>query len=385
MSFLREPGDLARTPLAAILLEAWNLRVSGELTIHQAGGDSRLFFRDGMPVGAQTFAGFHPLGQILLGRGLIDIETLGRSLAEMARTRRRQGDVLVEMGAVSQEVVDRALEDQQAGYVSLIAGLSDGGLPVRSRRAGAGLGRTRAGDADAGGGRRAGHAAGRAPLRGGAGARRRARRARRTSTATSRSSSPGPVRRRRSCAASRPPPPPRRSWRPPGFPWRRPGRCSRRSSCSGWPSPPATCSIRRALGRGAAPLRGPGRNGRRCPRPGAPLRCSRRPCWRRAAAPPPARTRRAGATPRNRGPGGSACSPGPCRTWASDRSPRAPRRPAPGPVARGGVPGRGAGPVAPVPARTARSGGRSRPRSRWRARPTSSRAWGCRAARRRRT
>ena len=126
MSFLREPGDLARTPLAAILLEAWNLRATGELTVHQAGGDSRLFFRDGMPVGAQTFAGFHPLGQILLGRGLIDIDTLGRSLGEMARSKRRQGDVLVEMGAVSQEIVDRALEDQQAGYLSLIAGLSDG-------------------------------------------------------------------------------------------------------------------------------------------------------------------------------------------------------------------------------------------------------------------
>ena len=126
MSFLREPGDLSRTPLAAILLEAWNLRLGGELTVSQAGGDSRLFFRDGVPVGAQTFAGFHPLGQILLGEGAIDIETLGRSLSEMARTGRRQGEVLVEMGAVRQEVVDRALESQQAAYVSLIAGLGDG-------------------------------------------------------------------------------------------------------------------------------------------------------------------------------------------------------------------------------------------------------------------
>jgi curved DNA-binding protein CbpA len=126
MSFLREPGDLAQTPLAAILLEAWNLRLAGELTVHQAGGDSRLFFRDGVPVGAQTFAGFHPLGQVLLGQGAIDIETLGRSLAEMARTGRRQGEVLVEMGAVRQEAVDRALEAQQAGYVSLIAGLVEG-------------------------------------------------------------------------------------------------------------------------------------------------------------------------------------------------------------------------------------------------------------------
>ena len=126
MSFLREPGDLAQTPLAAILLEAWNLRLAGELTVHQASGESRLFFRDGVPVGAQTFAGFHPLGQILLGQGAIDIETLGRSLSEMARTGRRQGEVLVEMGAVRQEAVDRALEAQQAGYVLLIAGLGDG-------------------------------------------------------------------------------------------------------------------------------------------------------------------------------------------------------------------------------------------------------------------
>jgi curved DNA-binding protein CbpA len=131
MSFLREPGDLSRTPLAAILLEAWNLRASGELTVHQPGGDSRLFFRDGMAVGAQTFAGFHPLGQILLGRGLIDIDTLGRSLADVAQTKRKQGDLLVEMGAVPREVVDSALEDQQAGYLSLIAGLAEGGYEFR--------------------------------------------------------------------------------------------------------------------------------------------------------------------------------------------------------------------------------------------------------------
>ena len=37
MSFLREPGDLSRTPLAAILLEAWNLRATGELTVQPAG------------------------------------------------------------------------------------------------------------------------------------------------------------------------------------------------------------------------------------------------------------------------------------------------------------------------------------------------------------
>ena len=126
MSFLREPGDLARTPLAASLLEAWNLRATGQLIVRQAGGDSRLWFRGGMAVGVQSFSGFQPLGQLLLGRGLIDIDALGRSLAEVAASGRKQGEVLVSMGAVSQEVVDRALEDQQAGYLSLIAKLPEG-------------------------------------------------------------------------------------------------------------------------------------------------------------------------------------------------------------------------------------------------------------------
>ena len=126
MSFLREPGDLARTPLAALLLEAWTLRATGALSVRHAGGDSRVYFREGLPVAVQTYAGFQPLGQFLLRRGNIDVEALGRSLAEMARSRRPQGELLVEMGAVSQEVVDRALEEQQAGYLALVAGLADG-------------------------------------------------------------------------------------------------------------------------------------------------------------------------------------------------------------------------------------------------------------------
>jgi tetratricopeptide (TPR) repeat protein len=126
VSFLNEPGNLAETPLAAVLIEALNLRASGVLEVGHGGGTSRLWFRDGHPVGAQVFAGFKPLGMMLLQAGLIDIEALSRSLALLAESRRPQGAILVEMGAVSAEEVGRMLEQQQAGYFALIAALDEG-------------------------------------------------------------------------------------------------------------------------------------------------------------------------------------------------------------------------------------------------------------------
>src|SRR6266542_265590 len=126
MSTLTEPGNLAETPLAAVLLEALNLRASGVLEVAHGGGTSRLWFRDGRPVGAQVFAGFKPLGMMLLQEGLIDIDALSRSLAAMAEQRRPQGEILIEMGAVSAADVARALAEQQAGYFGLIAALDAG-------------------------------------------------------------------------------------------------------------------------------------------------------------------------------------------------------------------------------------------------------------------
>jgi hypothetical protein len=125
MSLLAGPGNLAETPLAAILLEALNLRASGVLEVGHGGGTSRLWFRDGRPVGAQVFAGFRPLGAMLLQAGIIDVDVLSRSLVRMAETRRPQGEILVEMGAVSAEVVGRTLAEQQAGYFALVAALDE--------------------------------------------------------------------------------------------------------------------------------------------------------------------------------------------------------------------------------------------------------------------
>src|SRR5574342_32841 len=126
MSVLREPGDLARTPLAALLLATLNEKATGVLTVEHPRGTARLYLRTGMPVGAQVFMGFKPLGQHLLQRGRTDIEALNESLSRMAQGEGPQGRILVEMGAIDQATLESTLAEQQAGYVRLIAGLDAG-------------------------------------------------------------------------------------------------------------------------------------------------------------------------------------------------------------------------------------------------------------------
>jgi tetratricopeptide (TPR) repeat protein len=126
MGLLDLPGDLSRTPLAALLLELLNVRADGVLEVAHGGGTSRLWFRAGQPVGAQVATGFRPLGLQLLQAGKIDVDALSRSLSELATTRRPQGELLVEMGAVSRQDVEQALSEQQTGYVTAIATLGEG-------------------------------------------------------------------------------------------------------------------------------------------------------------------------------------------------------------------------------------------------------------------
>src|SRR5512138_1108072 len=133
MPLLHEPGELARTPVAALLVEALNLGATGVLAVKHGGAESRVFLKDGVPVGAQTFAAFNPLGQVLLAARRIDMDTLAKSLAEMARTGRPQGEVLVDMGAVTRADVDHALSEQQAGYLALVAGVDAGTYAFEER------------------------------------------------------------------------------------------------------------------------------------------------------------------------------------------------------------------------------------------------------------
>jgi len=118
-------GELSASPIAAILIEALRLRVTGELHIEAKGGISRLYFRNGQPCGAEIFFGFKPLGQFLLELGWIDIRALERSLVAVADGR-KQGEALVALGFLTEEQLQTGLTLHHLGHVHSLGALTSG-------------------------------------------------------------------------------------------------------------------------------------------------------------------------------------------------------------------------------------------------------------------
>ncbi len=105
-------GSLSPATLVRVLGRFYRERATGVLVVEHDGGLSRAFFRNGFPAGANVFANFKPLGRFLLDIGWIDFETLNRSLEEVAKTKRPQGEVLVELGALTREKLALGLRRQ---------------------------------------------------------------------------------------------------------------------------------------------------------------------------------------------------------------------------------------------------------------------------------
>lgn len=118
-------GDLAVSPLAAVLLEALRSRATGVLEIEARGGTSQLYLRAGHPAGTQVFFGFRSLGHFLLDLGWIDIVGLDRSLAAVARGQ-KQGRALVELGLLSEERLHLGLVLHQQAQLRTLAALDEG-------------------------------------------------------------------------------------------------------------------------------------------------------------------------------------------------------------------------------------------------------------------
>lgn len=125
-------GELSASPLAAILIEALRIRVSGELRIEAKGGISRLYFRNGQPCGAEIFFGFKPLGQFLLELGWIDIRALERSLVAVADGR-KQGETLVALGFLSEEQLKAGLALHHLGHLRALGALTEGSYKFTSK------------------------------------------------------------------------------------------------------------------------------------------------------------------------------------------------------------------------------------------------------------
>ncbi|MDF1564192.1 MAG: DnaJ domain-containing protein [Deltaproteobacteria bacterium] len=101
-------------------------RASGILTVRQGEATSRAFFRGGVLAGAMVYGRFKPLGISLLEAGIIDIEALNASLTIMAANKVPQGQVMVELGAITEEQLEAGLHGQQLGNAAAFVRLGAG-------------------------------------------------------------------------------------------------------------------------------------------------------------------------------------------------------------------------------------------------------------------
>ena len=105
-------GTLKRTPLARVLQRLYATRASGSLLLLRDNTKKIVLFSDGYPFSVRSNLLGECLGQILLEKKLITGETLSASVARMQKEKRQQGQILIEMGALSPYNLQRALVDQ---------------------------------------------------------------------------------------------------------------------------------------------------------------------------------------------------------------------------------------------------------------------------------
>ena len=105
-------GTLKRTPLARVLQRLYTTRVSGSLLLLRDTTKKIVLFADGYPLSVRSNLLGECLGQILLEKKLITGEALSASVARMQKEKRQQGQILIEMGALSPYNLQRALVDQ---------------------------------------------------------------------------------------------------------------------------------------------------------------------------------------------------------------------------------------------------------------------------------
>jgi hypothetical protein len=110
-------GTLKRTPFARLLRRLYAQRATGSLLLLRdaAKKDATkkiVAFEGGYPVSVKSNVLAECLGQILVSRKLITEQALADSVARMKTEKRQQGQILVEMGALSPYNLQRALVEQ---------------------------------------------------------------------------------------------------------------------------------------------------------------------------------------------------------------------------------------------------------------------------------
>jgi hypothetical protein len=105
-------GDLERVPLPSLLYSLYKKRFTGYVALREGGQATSIYFREGTPVAALLPTLTEHLGRILLETGVIDQAAWEESYRRLQETGRRQGEILVEMGKITDAELTAGLKLQ---------------------------------------------------------------------------------------------------------------------------------------------------------------------------------------------------------------------------------------------------------------------------------
>jgi tetratricopeptide (TPR) repeat protein len=102
-------GQVAHHPLGPLVYSLAASQFDGALTLEQEGRRYALWYKGGLVVEAESPAPDDQLGRVLLQAGILTNAQVGESIRRLAQQpNRRQLDILVEMGALAGDLIDRA-------------------------------------------------------------------------------------------------------------------------------------------------------------------------------------------------------------------------------------------------------------------------------------
>ncbi len=122
-----DKGELDQIPFARVLGALFAQRASGALMLRKGTVKKIVYLKDGIPVFVKSNLLAECLGKVMVAERLISNEECERSLLKKkSQPQRRQGEILVEMGSISQHNLEFALELQMQTKLFEVFGWLEG-------------------------------------------------------------------------------------------------------------------------------------------------------------------------------------------------------------------------------------------------------------------